>query len=47
MLTLGVSDGISERRSLEAIEIMLSFISAGVISATAKAESEAGWRERK
>lgn len=46
-LTLGVSDGMSSRAPLVAM-LIRSFLSfAGVMSATAKAESLDGWRETK
>lgn len=46
-LTFLVLDGTSERLPTVATAIRLSFSCFGVISATAKAESLEGWRERK
>jgi hypothetical protein len=45
LLTLGVSEGMSVRAPEVATVIRAFFSFLGVISSTAKAESEEGWRE--
>ena len=44
-LTLGVSEGISDRAPEVATEMRASLSFLGVIFSTAKAESSEGWRE--